>query len=233
MTEYEIPKRASRDQLLSILKAYYLEGAHNDAVTTSAVENTLGTSDIVGRQTAFLTEIGILEKEGTKRRLTETGEKISEAIMAENDELAKSLFATNLQDWEFVVDITKFVQMRDDGASRDSLAEFLDANASSSDRTGINSLIDILTWSGVLEKAEDGFIVGSSTPANHDIDDPISGEDGKPTTKNDFGGRWADSSNIDISIHLELPQGDSVDDVEKKVAAIRRALENPPKSEDR
>ena len=92
MSDLEVPKRVSLEDIKDILKAYYIEGAHQEAVSTDAIKATADMGDKVGRQTSFLVQLGLLNKEGHDRHLTDDGGDISEALMSGNESLAKSLF---------------------------------------------------------------------------------------------------------------------------------------------
>lgn len=160
MSDFELPKRVSFDDIKDILKAYYIEGAHQEAVSTEAIKATADMGDKVGRQTNFLSQVGLIKKEGHDRRLTDDGGDISEALMSGNESLAKSLLREVFNEWEFTEKIRGFVRMKEpEPVEDDRLMEYLSANANSSDQRGRQSLLDLLVWIDILDEEDEGYTI--------------------------------------------------------------------------
>ncbi|MGB9987330.1 hypothetical protein [Salarchaeum japonicum] len=243
MTDYPIPKRASLDDIKDILKAYYLEGAHSEPVSTNAVENAANMSDKVGRQTKFLVGIGLLKKEGRSGRiLTEDGEDIAEALMAGNETLAKSLMSDTLSEWEFTSKITGFLRMqRPEPVESDRLLEYISANSSSSDKRGRKTLINLLEWCQIIKNTEDGYEL-SKRGGEEDSDEVKESEDTNSKTDRSTEVETAteetataytpnvteasvEESTANVNIQIEISGSDDPANVEQVITAVKNALD--------
>jgi hypothetical protein len=244
MTEFPIPKRVSADDIKDILKAYYIEGAHNEPVKTAPVEDSSGLSDRVGRQTKFLVELGLLEKNGRERSLTNDGEDVAEALMGGNESLAKSLMREVFTDWEFTGKIRGFLRMNEpEPTDTDRLLEYIDANTSGSDKRGYSTLIELLVWVDLLEETEDGYSLsdGKKDQKDSTVKDDVP-NDKKPSKEREdiqrddvaempniksdqnIGALVADSGKFSFSIEMTVSPEDNPDEVESIVSAVRRGL---------
>lgn len=243
MSEYPIPKRASGEKILDIIRAYYGVGAHHDPVSSAEVDEMLGTSDITGRQTSFFDAVNIVEKNGQKRKLTSEGEEIAEALMADEDaDLAKERLRGLLKDWEFAERIVNFVSMRDEGVSEEQVLEFIQSNAKSQDDRGMGAIIDLLKWSELLSDDEStGNITTVSNPVTESAN-PVTGSESNSGSQNRTTGEdspaneeEAGKSNLDkqkeetttdrIEVSFEFDADDAPSEIEATIRAARRALE--------
>lgn len=241
MADYAIPKRASLEEIQDILKAYYIEGAHSDPVSTSVVEDTadLGQKK-VGRQTSFLDEIGLIKKVGSERQLTNDGEAISEALMSGNTSLAKSLMREVLKDWEFTDKIEGFVRMQQPEPVESSrLMEYLTANADSNDRRGRSTLLDLLAWTEILEESEDGYTLTEKSHSETTFGTNKTGEEieetqGSANESPELAEILEETEPLSrqpksggrLQINIEFSGSDDPDDAKELVEKVRRALEN-------
>ena len=245
MSDFEVPKRVSLDDLRDILKAYYIEGAHQEAVSTDAIKATADMGDKVGRQTNFLTQIELLNKEGHDRRLTDHGGDISEALMSGNESLAKSLFREALNEWEFTEKIRGFVRMKDpEPVEEDRLMEYISANANSSDKRGRQSLLDLLEWVSIVEGSEEGYTVSNTTnetkPQTEDQIEELDEKKGGVQVGGMDEVSDGQSSNVqspivvgpEISVRVEISPADDPEEIESAILAARSALEKDVKEKD-
>lgn len=234
MPEFQIPKRASLEDIKSILKGYYVEGAHNEPVRTSNVESTTQLGDKVGRQTPFLVEIGLLEKDGRKRSLTEVGAEIAEALMGGGEAMAKSELRDVLMEWEFTSKITGFVRMQGP-VEEDQLNEYIKANAAADDDRGKETLLDLYLWTDILKKSGEGqYDVADAKQKT--TDDEGDGESSEPDdesqqeTHDPSPDQREESKHIGklpsggIAVDLQFTADDDPDDVLKVIVATRRGL---------
>lgn len=242
MSELEIPKRASLDDIKDILKAYYLVGAHTEAVSTKEVEDTAQLGDKVGRQTKFLLALGLLSREGRKRRLTEDGESIAEALMAGNESLSKSLMRETLNEWKFTDKITGFVRMQEpQPVEENRLREFISANAGSSDSRGQKALLELLRWANILDAGEDGYVISNSSAEEVQQED-LENEQSSEAKEQVSGRKELEETDVQGSteslqlpsssvktegfgLNIEVSGSDDPENVEKVITAVRRALQ--------
>ena len=240
MTEFEIPKRASLDDIKDILKAYYLVGAHNEPVRTAEVKDTAQLGDKVSRQTNFLASLGVLSKEGRERGLTKDGESIAEALMAGNESLSKSLMRESLNEWKFTDKITGFLRMQEpEPVEEERLREFISANADSDDTRGQKALLELLKWADILDANENGYKISDGVGDEKGLDSggkeqPQAEERGgrktgkeKPITQEitDITREPNTSKKADsFSLNIEISGNDDPENVEKVIEAVRRAL---------
>lgn len=237
MTGFAIPKRASVEDLKDILKAYYIEGAHTEAVSTDSVEATADMGDKVGRQTNFLTSVELISKEGRKRELTEDGESVAEALMGGNETLAKSLMREVLNEWDFTDKIKGFVRMQEpDPVEEDRIMEYLSANASSTDTRGRNTLIQLLVWADILNEDDAGYVLSDHHGDGVDKDSDNSESESSPSN-NDTETEQVEerviekevksepSEPCEFSINIDVTASDDPADVESVIMAAKRALQ--------
>lgn len=234
MVQYPIPKRVSIEDIKDILKAYYVEGAHDGPVSTSAVEDTAQLPDRVGRQTDFLEGVGLLEKEGRQRVLTSAGAEIAEALMGGGEEMAKSRMREALTDWEFTSKIQGFVRMQGP-VEEGQLLEYITANVESGDTRGKRTLLEIFQWADILSESEEGvYSVVESKPSSEkdSEEEPSEGENvdsGKGESKHqgEGGSRGTDYDGITrdhINIEFTFTADDDPKDIQKSIVAARKGL---------
>ncbi|SHH65509.1 hypothetical protein [Halobaculum gomorrense] len=234
MPDYPIPKRTTDEQLLKVVQGYYSTGGHNNPVSSTEVDDIIGTSDVTGRQTSFLEEIGIVGKDGRQRMLTDSGSDIGEALMGNNEDLAREKFRTLLNDWEFTEKITGFVEMGDEPTD-EALTQYIKSNASSDDARGISALVDLLVWSDILEKNDSGDYITANDPVTASDPDHESGQtpsnprQGDQDTKKDSSAQeqsqFQSNGSDQFNISFEFSADDDPQDIEETITAARRAIE--------
>ena len=233
MVQYAIPKRVGLDDIKDILKAYYVEGAHNEPVSTPAVEDTAQLPDRVGRQTEFLEEVGLLKKDGQKRKLTDAGEEIAEALMGGGEEQAKVRMRELFTDWEFTSKIQGFVQMQGP-VEENQLIEYIKANAKSDDDRGKNTLINALLWADILNESDDGLysVAQPTSPKGEETEPQEPSEESETASKKDEkadGSHFRDERHgatreSGIDIEFNFTTDDDPVEIKKVIKAARKAL---------
>jgi len=233
MVQFAIPKRVNLDDIKDILKAYYVEGAHNEEVSTKSVEETAQLSDKVGRQTNFLVEVGVIERVGQKRKLTQAGEEVAEALMGGNDEKAKARMRELLTDWDFTAKIQGFVRMQGP-VEQKQLLEYITANVESDDRRGKDTIVEMLLWTNLLKESEENSysVAQSKTPENKNkkYSEKESKKDTEENSRTEFKqvnnqnklGEKSKLSNIDIEFNFTTD--DESDEIIRVIKAARQGL---------
>lgn len=233
MVQYAIPKRVGLDDIKDILKAYYVEGAHNEPVSTQAVEDTAQLSDRVGRQTGFLEEVGLIEKAGQQRVLTDSGEEIAEALMGGGEEQAKVRMRELLTDWDFTSKIQGFVQMQGP-VEYNQLIEYITANAKSDDERGKDTLINTLLWADILDESEDS-LYSVAKPKSAEIEETeaseLTGDSDTITDNGESSERTyshekerAYPQESDVDVEFSFTAEDDPKQIKKVIKAARQAL---------
>lgn len=105
MAEHNIPKGASLDTLHEILAGWSEAGAAEEPRYTADVEEVTSVSDVVGRQTRFLEEIGVLEPHKQQHELTDPGQELASALAEGDEERAREQARELLSDWDLTRDV--------------------------------------------------------------------------------------------------------------------------------
>lgn len=233
MVQFAIPKRVNLDDIKNILKAYYVEGAHNEEVSTKSVEDTAQLSDKVGRQTNFFEEVGIIERVGKKRKLTKPGEEVAEALMGGNEEKAKARMREVLTDWEFTSKIQGFVRMQGP-VEREQLLEYITANVESDDSRGKDSIVEMLLWANLLEESEEDVysVAQGKSPKNennkqkeNESETEVKESSWEKVNKDDTRKISEENSKISsISIEFNFTTDDKSEEIIRVIKAARQGL---------
>lgn len=125
----------------------------------AAVEEETGIADTVGRKTRFLEEVGLLEPEGQKHRLTETGDEIARALGAGRDDVARERLRSTLVDWPVTEEVRGVV--RENPLPEAELVPVIAAAMeqdpdSARVRSGITTLLELFEWTDLLASDEEG-----------------------------------------------------------------------------
>jgi len=163
MTEYAIPKGVSLDTLQDLVAGWAATGAAVEPRRTADVEDETGVTDATGRQNAFLEALDILDPtENQRHELTDQGARLARALAKDDEATARETAHDVLADWPATEQIQGLV--RGNPMSRDELRplvaaatghELDDARVG----TGVNTLLDLLEWSGHLERDDEGRFV--------------------------------------------------------------------------
>ncbi len=133
----------------------------------------------ISRNAGFLVSVGILEA-GKNKAPTSLGLSLGNALMHEQEEEVKRLFAEVVADNEFLKGIVSAIRIRkgmDDSALRSHIAYSAGAKKGSSTTAGSGTLIEILQASGAIHSEDGKYVVASgssshpavpSEPAKHD-----------------------------------------------------------------
>lgn len=158
MTRHPVPKGVSLDTLRDIVAGWAAVGAAAAPRNTADVAEATDIADAVGRQTRFLEAIDVLEQRGQQHRLTDAGQAVAGALMAD-DAVAADRFRDVLSDWG----LTKQLRgvLRDNPMSEEALVPVAAGIAGvdpDSDRihSGLTTLLDCYEWADVLERGDDG-----------------------------------------------------------------------------
>ncbi len=106
MDRMAIPYSVSLSGLLDVLAAWNRARGHESARTTKEVAARIGSdakleskAKVVSNQSSFLTQIGILRKEGQQSRLTDIGYKMVQMIDYRQDEKSNEILRSLLFKW--------------------------------------------------------------------------------------------------------------------------------------
>lgn len=159
MTRHPVPKGVSLDTLREIIVGWAAVGAAVEPCNTADVADATDIADTVGRQTRFLEAVGLLERCGQQHRLTDDGQTVAGALMADDEAVAVDRFRAVLSDWALTTAVRGV--LRDNAMAADSLVPVVAALAgvdADSDRisSGLTTLLDLYEWTGVLDCDADG-----------------------------------------------------------------------------
>ncbi|MFD1525077.1 hypothetical protein, partial [Halolamina salina] len=186
MSEHNIPKGVNLDTLKEILAGWAKAGADEEPRYTSAVEEYTGVSDVVGRQTRFLEELGVLEPHRQKHRLTGAGAALADALAAGDDERAREEARELLANWPLTDDLRGV--LAENPTDEETLVPILaDLTEQDVDATrvepGLSTLLDAYEWTGLLDRDDEGRYrlpeeAGGEGDGNGEIDEADAGAAG-------------------------------------------------------
>lgn len=157
--EYHVPKGVGLDTLREILAGWDAVGAGAEPQYTADVEEATGISDAVRRQTRFLEDLGVLESEGQKHRLTHRGEQLASALANGDEARAREAARQLLATWPLTEEVRGIVRGNptDESELVDLVATMVDEDADSSRvRSGVSTLLELLEWAQLLERDSAG-----------------------------------------------------------------------------
>lgn len=173
MSEHHVPKGASFDTLTEIIAGWREAGADEEAKYTSDVEEATGIADAVGRQTRWLEELGVLERDGQRHRLTKRGAELAEAFMEEDEEVARETMGELLGGWRLTEDVRGLLRANplDEDEATDAVAAFAGEDPGSARaRSGVTSLLQLYEWANILERDSEGRL---RIPAEEETVGPV------------------------------------------------------------
>jgi hypothetical protein len=204
-----IPRGVSRETLFEIVAGWYEAGADSEPVHTGTVAERTGHPDATARQTRFLESVGVLEPaQNQQHRLTDRGTALAAALAGDDTDRARERAYGLLAGRPLTARARDL--LRGDPLGEDDLIErltaFTDADLNRSrDRVGLRTLVDCLTWAGVLDRTEDGRHLPGRVDGG--------GSGGSPTTEET------------LRVGLELSVDLDADQVAEMVAAVKRGLD--------
>ena len=159
--EFKLPG-SSYQEVSKIIQGY---AALGKPVSLGDVSKTIGGMDptTISRNTGFLVAVGILEG-GRNKAPTPLGTSLGNALMHEQDEEIKRLFAEIVAENEFLKGIVSAIRIRkgmDDNALRSHIAYSAGAKKGNSTTAGSGTLIEILQTSGAIKPEDGKFVVAS------------------------------------------------------------------------
>ncbi|MFB6206235.1 MAG: hypothetical protein ABEJ05_06900 [Haloglomus sp.] len=204
-----IPRGVSRDTLFGILAGWYEAGAAEEPVHTETVAEQTDHPDATARQSRFFEAIGALERVGQQHQLTERGTPLAAALAEDKTELARERAYGLLSGWPLTAQARDLARGGPLAADEllPQLAALADATLDSSrDRIGLRTLLDCWTWTGALDRTDDGRY----RPGR--VDSSASGAPGAEAEEA-------------LRVGLELTVDLDADQVADLVAGVKRALE--------
>jgi len=159
MPTHPVPKGVSFETLQEIVAGWYAAGAASDPQYTTDVEAHTSVSDAVGRQTRFLEAIGVLDPHKQKHRLTDAGTTLATALAEDDHEQAKAQARDLLDDWELTDDVRGVLDQNPMTESEllPVVAALTGQDLDTSRvETGIETLLTLYEWAGLLERDSEG-----------------------------------------------------------------------------
>lgn len=160
MTEYKIPK-ASFDVIKNLIAGWYIAGAYEEPKSNSDVERYTGTNkSTISRNNTFLSNIGILEKDGHHRALTDSGSKVGEALSNDDEREAKRQMVSCLESWEFTDPFESVVNLNQPLTEEElaqQVASITEHELEGRATTGIHALIELYEWAGFLQEQDNHY----------------------------------------------------------------------------
>lgn len=159
MTEHDIPKGVSLETLHEILAGWSEAGAGEEPRYTADVEEVTSVSDVVGRQSRFLEELGVLESHEQRHELTDAGRRLASALAEGDEERARTEAWDLLADWGLTGEVRGVLAANP--MERETLVPLV-AELAGQDRTasrvesGLTTLLDLYEWAGLLERDGEG-----------------------------------------------------------------------------
>lgn len=159
MSDHAVPKGVSLETLMEILSGWAAVGGARESHYTVDVENHTGIRDVVGRQNAFFEELGLLEPDGQKHRLTETGAGVAGPLVVANEKRAAEVIRPVLESWPPTEEIRGLV--RENPMTEEELVPLIAAatgqdSETSRIRTGVRTVLELLEWADLLEQNDEG-----------------------------------------------------------------------------
>ncbi|MBO6756492.1 MAG: hypothetical protein JJ902_09215 [Roseibium sp.] len=164
--EFKLPG-SSYQEVSKIIQGYATLGK---ASSLADVSKTTGGMDPtnVSRNTGFLVSVGILEA-GKNKAPTSLGISLGNALMHEQAEEVKRLFAEVVAENDFLKGIVSAIRIRkgmDDSALRSHIAYSAGAKKGSAATVGSGAVIEILHTAGAIAPEDGKYVVvsGSASP---------------------------------------------------------------------
>jgi len=161
MPDIDVPSNTPLDRLNEIIVGWYRSKAHEAPSSISEVNKRTGVeTTTVSRQNAFLQDVGLLQKEGNLFRLTEMGASYAKFLDFGQIEEAKRTLRTILSEWKGFQQVYDYLDLKGP-LSREELADRIglasDKKPVGGTKTGINAIIDLLLFAGIVVERENGL----------------------------------------------------------------------------
>ncbi|MFB6126290.1 MAG: hypothetical protein ABEJ79_03185 [Halolamina sp.] len=159
MSDTPIPRGVSRETLFDVVRGWYAAGAAEEPVHTATVADDLDLADSVGRQTAFLESLGVLQPDGQQHRLSDAGAAMGRHLSTDHgaarEDLRRLLWA-----WDPTEEVRSLLSGRSLSATAAiiELADRFGADPDvSRDHSGLSTLLDCYLWAGLVESDGDRY----------------------------------------------------------------------------
>jgi hypothetical protein len=237
MSEYNIP-RSQLDVVKNIIIGWYRAGADTEPQSNGDVEDFTSISkSTVSRQNKFLTELGILQEDGRKRRLTESGIELAEALAKGDSIKAKEKMRSILDEWALTERFYSIVDMSGPMAEDEmeqELASITGREREGRSATGLSTLVSLYEWAGFFEydenKEEYRALPKPERPSTEQSEPSQKKESASQTDGSDHQSETSSTSvervesDFPIQISVEISGDDDPANVEELIKSIRRGL---------
>lgn len=249
MTEYNLP-RASGEAIREAITGYYRSSDGDEPLSREdAAGESEVSSDVIRRQNTFLEDLGILYREDGELYLTEEGREIGRALVHNRDSEAKATLRGLLIEWGPTADIIDELDstQKTDEELRDDIAYLSETEPDSSrKRAGMNGLIDLYDWSGILisddgehyELTDQVQTQDQETSEEEQISDTNTASEQEPEesptgTEQPIGDQPASVSQSDgnVLVQLDVSADDDPEKIKKLIKNIRAGFQEDPDSE--
>lgn len=191
MPAYQIPK-SKFDVLRNTMIGWYRAGADEEPKSNSDVEGYTNISkSTISRQNKFLTQLGILKKEGHKRQLTEEGTEITQALARNQDKKAKRLLRPLLEDIELTEQIHSIMEISGPLSEEEVIEEMASITGHDTEerrvKTGLRAFIHLYEWVGYFESDDGQYHAVSRSELEEPSVETIETDEGNDTTADETG----------------------------------------------
>lgn len=227
MGNYAIPKRLSFDKTKKVLKGWYLSDADKEPVSSSKVKDRTGINE-ASRLNNFFVETDILDKDGRSYTLTPDGEELTKAISRNNEEKAKSLLGERIKESAAVDELLSYIEINEPlekSEIKSYLVELVNAD-NSGQKTGVNTLIEMIEWSELIEKTDGGFKASRNIQDYEDVES-TSKQDGEvdENQTSETVTRTSYQEENKLEVNLNLSGDEKPEDVKELIVAVREGLD--------
>jgi hypothetical protein len=219
MSEHDIPKGVDFETLREVLVGWYEVGAAEEPTYTAEVEEVTSVADVVGRQTRFLEEIGVLDPRKQKHELTDAGEALTAALADGDEEQARRAANELLGEWKLTEEVRGVVAENPMPEARlvPLVAELAGQDLETSRvETGLTTLLEFYDWADLLDSDDEGRY---RLPAPDKPDPEQSTEDGTTDSSTEEASETEESDTAVAGAILDGLDADSSEDLLTAVAA--------------
>jgi hypothetical protein len=226
-----IPTRISIEQINQLIQGFYFANALKSPVSSKeAAGRTSISTDVAGRNTGFLCDIGILIKEGAGYRLTDLGAEYAQWLSWKNENEASRSLSKILKQFELAEKIIHYVRLAGPTSLEDVVNRVgvLDGSVNTPhNRRGAEAFVHLLVFSGLLELDDDTIRVGKEKAQL--IPDMLMEK--KDVNEERQGKALSNKSGVTISINIDSQT--NPDRLREIIRVLREELlERNPNAED-
>jgi hypothetical protein len=224
------PLPGSSFKILRLILIGYLHqgGPERKAAGPTEIGSATGMdATIVSRNNAFLAAIGLIESDGRKWRLTESGVAVSRALEYDAEDDVQASLGQLLRENSFVTRVTTFVRGRG-AVEAAQLAEHIARTAGAAKKaaslTGARTIMEMLLKAGVLK--DDGGVIGLARPRQNRDDRAPTSEGAIEALGTPRNGPARDlrGASLAITVNLSADDLNSDETVEELAGRIQKLL---------